>query len=236
MIRQETTAWIGAVVVSLGLHVALFLNSGARLGNPEAPARESYRATRVTFSSEAPADATVPVPEPQPQKPEREEVPTSPVPEPEPEREAERVPEPVPEPAPEPPEETPPLAQAVATPPTASSSAAPPPSAAKGANSPDEMQLTERDKEAYLARLLAHIERHKRYPRVARRRGLEGRVEVSFRLLGAGNIEGLKAEGTLGPLRRAAEAAVRDSVPLPVPPEGMQLPLEVRFGMVFSLR
>lgn len=236
MTRRETTAWAGALAISVGLHAALFLNSGAPLGNPQAPARESYRATRVTFTSESSSEAAAPVParpEPQRKKPEPED--------PVPKREKEPVPEPaaapqaVAEPVPEPVKKSTPVESAPAEP-AAEASTLPPPSAARGANSPNRAQLTEREKEAYLARLLAHIERYKRYPRVARRRGLEGRVEVSFLLTRGGNVRDLRTDGAHALLGRAAQAAIRESLPLPVPPAGMELPLAINFGMVFSLR
>lgn len=236
MTRRETTAWAGALAISVGLHAALFLNSGAPLGNPQAPARESYRATRVTFTSEARSEAAVPVParaEPQRQPPKPEK--------PVPQRRKEPVPapEPAPEAVTEPPSE--PVerstqSESAPAEPAAEASMSPPPSAAKGANSPSQAELTEREKEAYLARLLAHIERHKRYPRVARRRGLEGRVEVSFLLTRGGSVKDLRTDGAHALLGRAAEAAIRESLPLPVPPAGMELPLAIDFGMVFSLR
>jgi protein TonB len=236
MSRREATAWAAAVVVSVGLHAALFLTGGARLGAPEAPAQESYRATRVTFTSEAPAEAAVPAPasaEPRPEPPKPEQ----PRPKPEPKKVRPKpVPKAVSEPAQEAQEEPVTPAEPSPNESAVEASPSPPPSAAKGAASPNEAQLTEKEKEAYLAKLLAHIERHKRYPRVARRRGLEGRVAVSFLLTGGGQVENLRTEGGYALLGRAAEAAIHESLPLPAPPEGMELPLSIDFGMVFSLR
>jgi len=83
---------------------------------------------------------------------------------------------------------------------------------------------------------MAHIEQYKFYPRAARRRGMQGVVEVSFRLRADGLAEQIQVSGSHPLLRRAAEAAVEKALPLPLPPEEIDLPMPLRFGMEFSLR
>ncbi|HID49478.1 MAG TPA: energy transducer TonB [Chromatiales bacterium] len=90
-------------------------------------------------------------------------------------------------------------------------------------------------RDRYLAQLLAHIDEHKYYPRVARRRGLEGVIRVSFRLLPGGQVSRLRVDGANRILCEAARQTVRASLPLPLPPEGVSLPLSVRFGMQYRL-
>ncbi|WJW75355.1 TonB family protein [Thiohalobacter sp. IOR34] len=89
---------------------------------------------------------------------------------------------------------------------------------------------------SYLARLLAHIERHKFYPRAARRRALEGEVEVSFELLADGRVRDLQLTGGARLLRNAARQAVQEALPLPRPPAAMRLPRRVEYRMRFELR
>jgi protein TonB len=90
--------------------------------------------------------------------------------------------------------------------------------------------------ESYLARLLAHIDSHKFYPRSARRRGQEGDVHVAFYLLQDGGIRALEVSGGNRQLREAAQRAVQASLPLPQPPASINLHEQVSFSMQFRLK
>ena len=90
--------------------------------------------------------------------------------------------------------------------------------------------------ESYLARLLAHIDSHKFYPRSARRRGQEGDVTVMFYLQQDGGIRALQVSGGSRPLREAAERAVQASLPLPQPPGSIDLHEQISFSMQFRLK
>jgi protein TonB len=87
----------------------------------------------------------------------------------------------------------------------------------------------------YLAHLLEHIDEHKFYPRSARRRGLEGRVEVSFHLLEDGTIRNLHVTGGSRVLRTAAEQAIQRALPLPAPNGSIRLQQQVNFDMEYRL-
>lgn len=89
--------------------------------------------------------------------------------------------------------------------------------------------------ETYLQQLLAHIDSHKFYPRSARRRGLEGEIEVSFILLEDGSIRTLRVIGGSRELRKAAERAVLTARPMPIPPAATGQGEQVSFSMVFRL-
>jgi protein TonB len=95
--------------------------------------------------------------------------------------------------------------------------------------------VLENERESYLQHLLAHIDSHKFYPRSARRRGMEGEVQVAFYLLRDGSINDLQVEGGSKVLRNAAKQAVQQALSLPPPPESMQLQEQIRFGMVYRL-
>jgi len=88
----------------------------------------------------------------------------------------------------------------------------------------------------YMALLLNHIEEHKFYPRVARKRGLEGSLRVSFRLLSKNKIAGLEIRGGHKLLRKSAEKAVRSALPMPDIPGQLELPMQVAFLMTYELR
>lgn len=91
-------------------------------------------------------------------------------------------------------------------------------------------------REHYLATVLAQIEAHKFYPLPARRRGLQGRVEVRFMLDARGAISDLDVTGSHSLLVEAARAAVRNAIPLPAAPSMEGFPLAVSYQMIFRLQ
>jgi len=91
-------------------------------------------------------------------------------------------------------------------------------------------------RQRYFANLLTHIEGHKYYPRSARHRGIEGSIQVSFRLFANGSISGLKASGGSLILRRAAKSSVTNALPLPLCPPEITCPMQVSYAMQFKLR
>ncbi len=90
-------------------------------------------------------------------------------------------------------------------------------------------------KNHYLNNLLIYIEGHKYYPKSARKRGINGSIEVSFELLKNGEINDLKASGGPMILRKAAEQAIVSALPFPVPPAEVNCPLQVSYAMQFQL-
>ena len=93
----------------------------------------------------------------------------------------------------------------------------------------------EKEKQRYMNTLLAHIESHKFYPRSARKRGIQGHVNVSFSLSPSGNISTINVKGGSTILQRAACNAVNASLPLPKPPESLEEALPVTYRMAFLL-
>ncbi len=90
---------------------------------------------------------------------------------------------------------------------------------------------------AYLAGVRARIEGAKRYPRWARRRGIQGEVAVRFRIGRGGELLGAEVTRSSGMdvLDRAAVEAVEAAAPFPPVPEGAAeppLPVEVRLAFV----
>ncbi len=90
-------------------------------------------------------------------------------------------------------------------------------------------------KRTYLSKILTIIEGNKYYPRIARRRGVEGNIQVSFILKDDGYINGLDASGGPLLLRRAAKQAVKKSLPLPTTPNEIEYPMHVSYAMQFKL-
>lgn len=86
------------------------------------------------------------------------------------------------------------------------------------------------DPQRLLALVRSKIRAHRRYPELARRRGIEGKVEVSFRILPDGRVAELMVRRGADPmLDEAALAAVRAASPLPPFPE--PLTVELDFGL-----
>lgn len=222
----KNSSFVIAAVISIAVHAT----AAVYLGHYAAPpASQPQSAARVLQISLAPATPAAPQPEPIPETRPEPEPPPPPEPPPKPEVKREPLPEPIIEPRPassevaeiaEPVEE-----QVVAT-------AYPEAPVEKPALT---QVVLENERESYLLQLLAHIDSHKFYPRSARRRGMEGEIQVVFYLLRDGSISGLQIKGGSKLLRKAAKQAVQQSLSLPPPPESMRLQEQIRFGMVYRL-
>ncbi|MEW8088569.1 MAG: TonB family protein [Candidatus Thiodiazotropha endolucinida] len=90
-------------------------------------------------------------------------------------------------------------------------------------------------REQYLAQLLAMIEAKKYYPTVARRRNMEGKIEVSFNLSCDGKVSKLTIKGPHGLLRKAAGKAIDAAQPLPQPPSQIECPMPIHYAMAYTL-
>ncbi|MFW2440457.1 MAG: TonB family protein [Arenicellales bacterium] len=237
MRRNDGIVWSAALVISLLIHGALFINRTTELSTiPEKRGPENS-ITRISFLVPAPSMVT-PVemmpelPEPQPviEKPEPKPKP-KPKPEPKPELKSKLKPKPKPV-------EKVTASREVRQTPTR----APPVSTAEVEKALPVLQpvvdprLSAQARQSYLTELLSHIESHKHYPRSARRRHIEGVVQVSFRLLPEGQIDGLKVTGKRRVLQQASRNAVVASLPVPSPPEELDLPLAINFSMAFVLK
>lgn len=92
--------------------------------------------------------------------------------------------------------------------------------------------------ETWQARLLDHMKRHRRYPRQAERRGLQGITYVRFTVDRDGQVTGVGMAASSGneSLDAEAMATVSRASPMPAPPADLPLlPLEVVLPIDFSL-
>ncbi len=226
---QEWPIWAGAALLSLLIHLALFVDSGSKAGaekpSPQQPTRVSFRsvAAPLTAPQDAPQQEESKEPEP--------EVIEAPAPPPKPKpRKKKKVAEKVRQVAP-------PKPQPVITPtPTTEVAEKPSLPSQQASGTIDDPALTEKAKHEYLRRLMAHIESHKHYPRVARRRGIQGGVVVSFSLLEKGNVKDVRIDEGHRVLRKAVEEAIAAAQPMPAPPPSLELPLAISFSVQFSLQ
>ena len=198
--------------LSLGVHVALvwILVDRATVRTIDF-GEESVVSVRL-FTPTPPAPVASPPPQP------AESRPPEPAPPP---------PQPAAEPAVEPqivapPEPTPPPAEVAAVTP----SEIPPLPAVSAAAPPESVTIapsgTQRDEIAeYVETVNALIRDQKRYPKLARKRKIEGRVLVVVEIAADGQLSALTlrddAPRVLG---RATEAAIRRAAPFPTPPGG----------------
>lgn len=235
MIRVERGIWTGAIIASLLLHLALFVQLGSHAGTESEAPVDKQTLTHLSFRS---VTATLPQPQPveQPRQSDEANVtassPVDEMPQPKPAK-ARRV--------------VPPVKQAVAEeqepaeveptvklpPERAASAATPPPPDAGDLQA--EALLLEQKRNEYLRRLMGHIESYKFYPLVARRRGLQAVVKISFELLADGQIRGLRVTEGHKLLRGAAEEAVARALPLPRPPDTLATPMAISFSMAYQL-
>ena len=85
------------------------------------------------------------------------------------------------------------------------------------------------------SRLLAHLERRKRYPAAAKRKRLEGTAQVRFTIDDSGNVQSVALAGSSGvaELDEEVVAMVRRASPVPAPPPGVNrtIVVPVRFDI-----
>jgi protein TonB len=221
MYHYQHSSFIIAAVISLTVHATAIVY----LGHYDAPLADRPQSTvSLMRISLAPARPAAPEPEP-----ETRPRPKPPPPAPKPEVKKKPLPEPVIEPPPtsaEVPETVELIEEQIATSDYVEAPVDKPALA--------EVALQD-ERESYLLRLLAHIDNHKFYPRIARRRGVEGEIQVAFYLRKDGSISNLQVTGGSKVLRKAAKQAVQQALSLPPPPESMPLQEQIHFGMVYRL-
>ena len=97
-------------------------------------------------------------------------------------------------------------------------------------------RLIEQTRVSYHALLMRHIEVHKNYPRVARKRNIQGKILVTFTLFADGSIKNLSLSGKKSILKKATQQAVNHALPMPEPPKGLSLPMKIKFTMNYNLK
>ncbi|MCW8956070.1 MAG: energy transducer TonB [Gammaproteobacteria bacterium] len=103
---------------------------------------------------------------------------------------------------------------------------------------PVDPALLSRTKDEYMRILAAHIDKHKFYPRSARRRHIEGLVGVSFDLLKNGQILNLHTFSGHPTLQKASMDSIRSALPMPPRPESLLAlnTMKIEYSMQFALK
>ena len=91
--------------------------------------------------------------------------------------------------------------------------------------------------DSYLGQARLRIEKAKRYPREARRKGREGKVVLSFQINRKGEVGEIKLVQSSGyrELDEEGMTTIRRAAPFLPPPLGDQDTLEVKVPLVFQL-
>ena len=90
-------------------------------------------------------------------------------------------------------------------------------------------------KAKFLNLIRGKIDKNKSYPRIAKRRGMQGSVTVSFTLLVNGKIANLKVKGKKV-FQSSARKAVLKSFPINVKNAPLKLPKKIRFTLRYQIR
>lgn len=110
--------------------------------------------------------------------------------------------------------------------------------APKSLPAPPASQASSDREPSWEAKLLAHLEKHRRYPAASRARRDQGVAHVRFRMNRAGRVleATLIRSSGIPELDRAALATIRRAQPLPPIPEGRPDPLDLSVPVEFFLR
>lgn len=90
-------------------------------------------------------------------------------------------------------------------------------------------------KSAFLSKIRAKINRAKSYPNIARRRGIEGRVRVSFKILSSGRVGAISVSGARA-FHNSAKSAVRRAFPINPKNAPISLPMSINLTLVYKIR
>ena len=95
-------------------------------------------------------------------------------------------------------------------------------------------QSTAAQKNLFLAKVRERINQHKSYPRMAKRRGMEGSVRVDFTILANGTVSDIKVSGPKA-FHASAKEAVEKAFPLSVNTLPTTLPQKVSITLHYVL-
>ena len=242
---RDFLSWFIAISLSLSAHFVFILNNQELKAAPASVDQETI--THVRFSTFVPPPVQVvePVmeqPKPEPIVPPEPEIVPEPPPKPKPVKKVKKVkPKPKPKPVKKKLVKRKPVVKQKKQVVKQKPSTQRPPQASKPVKAspivaPTDPRLIEQTRMTYQALLMRHIDVHKQYPRVARKRKIQGEITVTFTLLADGNIKNLTTMGKRSILKKATIQAVQDALPMPRPPKQLSLPMEIKFKMDYFLK
>ena len=90
-------------------------------------------------------------------------------------------------------------------------------------------------KSQFLAQVRRKINQHKSYPKIAKRRGMQGKVKVRFTILASGNVGHISIKGPKV-FHNSARHAVKNAFPINVKNAPISLPQGVNLTLHYQLR
>ncbi len=90
-------------------------------------------------------------------------------------------------------------------------------------------------KNQFLANIRAKINKHKSYPRIAKKRGMQGTVKVEFTILSNGNVGNISVSGPKV-FHSSARNAVESAFPVNVKNAPISLPKSINITLRYQLR
>ena len=105
-------------------------------------------------------------------------------------------------------------------------------------NVPSDLMFLDSEKKQYLELVTAHLDKHKFYPRSARRRHIEGDVKISFDLMKDGNILNLKISSENSILHNATLESINSALPMPQRPENLMALnlINIEYTMQYAIK
>ena len=97
------------------------------------------------------------------------------------------------------------------------------------------LRFSHREKNRFLSNLRKKINDNKSYPRLARRRGIQGTIKVSFKLLNRRQISHLKIVGK-SLFKRSVKEAILKAFPLKIKKIPLKLPQTIHLTLHFQLK
>ncbi len=90
-------------------------------------------------------------------------------------------------------------------------------------------------KNQFLAHIRDKINKHKSYPRIAKRRGMQGTVKVEFTILSNGNVGNISVSGPKV-FHSSARNAVESAFPINVKGAPISLPKSINITLLYQIR
>ena len=91
------------------------------------------------------------------------------------------------------------------------------------------------EKNQFLANIRTKINKHKSYPRVAKKRGMQGTVNVKFTILSSGKVGNISVSGPKI-FHRSARNAVKSAFPINVKNAPVSLPKSINIKLRYQIR
>jgi len=101
--------------------------------------------------------------------------------------------------------------------------------------SPQKSKGSTAEKNLFLANIRDKINKHKSYPRIAQKRGMQGTVNVKFTILSSGKVANISVEGPKV-FHQSARNAVKSAFPIDTKNAPISLPKNISIALRYQIR